>query len=153
MGGPDSYAFFNDDSWQRKIQVLQWVKESGLCYIHAPVVLQSDLISWNFQNAEYPRACEMLDIRRYILENFSSIELQSHIISTPGQTRHHWLSSNECCQLVSDDENVLLFRPESEASRSKVALASNFPTFLKACFEKTRHGTPRQGSGPWCYMP
>ena len=78
--GPDSYVFFTDESWRWTMQIRQRVQESSICYMHAPVVLQSYLISWNFRDADQSRACEMLDIKRYIKENFSPRELLDHIV-------------------------------------------------------------------------
>ena len=92
-GGPDSYIFLEDDSWKWRILPRQRVQESSLCYMHAPVVLQSYLISWNSRNAEIFPECEMLDIRRYILENFSPENLRDHIIRDEGGHSLDYLQS------------------------------------------------------------
>jgi hypothetical protein len=81
---PGAYVVLDDETGKWRLQVRQRVQESGLCYMHAPVVLQSYLLSWSFRNAESSRACEMLDMRRYILENFSSTQLYNHIVSDEG---------------------------------------------------------------------
>ncbi len=88
---PDAYVVLDDETGKWRIQLRQRVQESGLCYMHAPVVLQSYLISWNLRNAESSRECEMLDMRRYILENFSSKQRYNHIVTDEGGNSHDYL--------------------------------------------------------------
>ena len=88
---PDAYVFHQDESGKWRVQLRQRVQESGLCYMHAPVVMQSYLISWNSRNAKHPPECEMLDMRRYILSYFSSKELNKHIVTDDGGSSFDYL--------------------------------------------------------------
>ena len=73
-----------DESWKWQMQVRQRVHESLLCYMHAPVVLQSYLVSYCYRNSKDPPPCEMLNIRRFIVENFSGTELHKYIVDEEG---------------------------------------------------------------------
>jgi hypothetical protein len=75
------------------MQIRQRVHEGDLCYMHTPVVLQSYLISWNYRDAEQRRACEMLDFKWHIKENFSPRELFAHIIDDKGGSSVDYLKS------------------------------------------------------------
>jgi hypothetical protein len=91
---PDSYVAFADASWRWMMQIRQRVhesKESCLSYMHAPVVLQSYLISFSFRNAENFKACEMMDMRMYLLEQFESREMRRHIMDTEGSSSIEYL--------------------------------------------------------------
>ena len=96
--GPESYVFFSDES----IRIMAMddadpadtrIHEGGLCYMHAPVVLQSYLISWKFWDAEQRWACEMLDMTSNIKENFSPRELRYHIVDDKGGCSIVYLNS------------------------------------------------------------
>ena len=89
----NTYVFFDDDSWKWQMQIRQRVQESCLCYMHAPMVLQSYLVSFYHRNSEQPPPCEMLEMRRFIVENFSGTDLHKHIVDKEGGMSVDYLES------------------------------------------------------------
>ena len=75
-----SYVFHRDDPRVNQKNVLaQRVQLSGLCYIHAPDMLQHYLVSMNT-----PQSAPMIDISRMIRERFTAIKLEKHIFEDAG---------------------------------------------------------------------
>ena len=98
--------------------------------MHAPVVHQSYLISWNLcsnlRNAESSRESEMLDMRQNILENFSSKQLYNHIVTDKGGNSLDYLKkilvpgSNFFHVLSTDVINASLIQQYGPAYRFQV---------------------------------
>jgi hypothetical protein len=78
-GDPNnSYVCFRDDL-AMKDSIVQRVQRSGLCYMHAPVVLQHYLVSKGTS-----AKTGMVNISKYIHDKFTSIELENHIFRNDG---------------------------------------------------------------------
>jgi hypothetical protein len=83
-GGPDTYIFFDDAGGKWRVAPIQRVQHSGLCYMHAPVVLQSYLVSRTAWNHKFPMSSSMIDILNFIVTQFAPKDLCSHIIDDEG---------------------------------------------------------------------
>ena len=78
-----SYVFFRDDPrlLLREDVLVQRAQLSGLCYIHAPNVLQHYLVSLHQKTP-----AGMVDILRLIRDTFTAEELEAHIFRNDGQS-------------------------------------------------------------------
>jgi hypothetical protein len=87
----DTYIFFDDACGKWSVARIQRVQHSGLCYMHAPVVLQSYLVSKNAWNQKFPTLSSMIDISNFIVTQFTPRDLCSHIVDDEGGTSFDFL--------------------------------------------------------------
>jgi len=87
-----SYVFPRDHpNVQNKQNVLaQRYQLSGLCYIHAPVMVQHYLVAMNVATTTIPG---MIDISKFIRHSFSAKQLEKHIFNDAGDSSLHMLQS------------------------------------------------------------
>jgi hypothetical protein len=74
-----SYIFWDDHAHIEGLQVIR-IQESGLCYIHAPVVLQHYLVSINSGGIRH----EMIDISKFVRTTFGFSSIFNRILNDGG---------------------------------------------------------------------
>lgn len=83
-----SFVTFRDDVRLRETGLRERVQLSGLCYMHAPTVLQSYLVSKTTGKDN-----GMLDLAKFIRRFFGPKELEHHIFNDGGGSSEHFLTS------------------------------------------------------------
>mgnify|MGYP000104858107 CR=1 FL=1 len=80
----NSFVLFRDhEQLKEKESLVQRAQKSGLCYMHAPVVMQHYLVAMNSINK-----VGMIDITKFINEFYTAKQIWNHIISNDGGSSH-----------------------------------------------------------------
>ena len=68
---------------------MQRAQASGSCFLHAPIVLQHYLVAMHRGRNDSQDDVNMVDLTRYVRQEFSAEMLEEYIVKDRGKSKRH----------------------------------------------------------------